>query len=228
MNELLKVESLEKEYRMGAVRVPVLKGLNLDLHENETVAVMGASGVGKSTLLHVLGAIDRPSKGTIQFKGRDLSKENSKSLANFRNASIGFVFQFHYLLPEFTAIENVAMPLMMRGVNREEANMKAKEKLTEVELSHRFSHRPAELSGGEQQRVAIARALIGKPSLILADEPTGSLDLDTGGRVMELLFKVVREQGASLIVATHNPEVAKRTDRLLRMKDGLLFPESAA
>ncbi|MFH1017457.1 MAG: ABC transporter ATP-binding protein [Pseudomonadota bacterium] len=225
MSELLRAQAIVKNYRKGPETIEVLKGLDLEAHASETIAVVGASGVGKSTLLHLLGALDRPSGGSIFFRGEDLSKKNNWYLARFRNGSVGFIFQFHYLLPEFTAEENVAMPLRIRGETAPEALLKARGLLEAVGLSHRVNHKPAELSGGEQQRVAIARALIGDPSLILADEPTGDLDLETGRMVTDLMFAVIRSQTRALIMATHNPELAARADRVLRLREGRLHEE---
>ncbi len=228
MSELLRAQALCKHYRKGPETIEVLKGLDLEVRSSETIAIVGASGVGKSTLLHVLGALDRPTAGAVLFCGEDLSKRGNRYLARFRNESIGFIFQFHYLLPEFTAEENAAMPLLMRGNPAPASFLEARKILEAVGLGHRLNHKPAELSGGEQQRVAIARALIGDPSLVLADEPTGDLDLDTGRMVIDLMFQVVRSQTRALVMATHNPELAARADRVLRLREGLLHEESRA
>lgn len=225
MNSLLSVRGLEKTYKKGPVSIEVLKDLELEVSPGERVAIVGESGVGKSTLLAVLGAVLEPSSGGIWFEGKEISRLNEAELAEFRNRSVGFVFQFHYLLPEFDALENTAMPLRMRGVEKVEASAKAEKLLRAVGLSNRFHHRPAELSGGEQQRVAIARAMVGEPKLIFADEPTGNLDIGTARSVSELLFGVVREGCRSLILATHNLELAGKADRILRLQDGRLTPE---
>lgn len=225
MSSLLDVRGLEKTYKKGPASIEVLKDLELEVSPGECVAIVGESGVGKSTLLAVLGAVLEPSSGGIWFEGEEISRLGEAQLAEFRNRSVGFVFQFHYLLPEFDALENTAMPLRMRGVGKAEATARAGKLLHAVGLSHRFCHRPAELSGGEQQRVAIARAMVGEPKLILADEPTGNLDVGTARSVSELLFGVVKEGGRSLILATHNLDLAAKADRILRLRDGRLFPE---
>ena len=187
---------------------------------------MGSSGVGKTTLLHLLGGLDRPNSGEIFYHGESLAKRSSNELADFRNRSIGFVFQFHYLLPEFTALENVAMPLLIRGGTKKNVFAKSKELLHSVGLADRLRHRPTELSGGEQQRVAIARALVAEPALLLADEPTGNLDLDTAKAVVEVLLDVTRDDQRGLIIVTHNYEIARSADRVLRMLDGKLVVEA--
>lgn len=228
MSDFLHVSAVRKEFRKGPATIEVLKDLDLDVMAGECVAIVGASGVGKSTLLNVVGALDRPSAGDVSFKGKTLKKRSSRELALFRNQTIGFVFQFHYLLPEFTALENVVMPLLVRRIPYAEAAKKAKDLLSTVGLEARIMHRPSELSGGEQQRVAIARALIGEPDLVLADEPTGNLDVETARSVMELLFSVARKKQRSLIIATHNPEIAAQADRILRLKDGKLLADAAS
>jgi lipoprotein-releasing system ATP-binding protein len=228
MSDLLRAEGLVKNYRKGPETIEVLKNVDLKIGAGETIAIVGASGVGKSTLLHLLGVLDRPTGGKILFGDEDLARKSSRFLARFRNESIGFIFQFHYLLPEFTAEENVAMPLRMRGDAAPEAAAKARETLESMGLGHRLAHRPAELSGGEQQRVAIARALIANPALVLADEPTGDLDLETGRMVTDLMFQVVGSKARALVMATHNPDLAARADRILRLRDGRLHEEAKA
>jgi lipoprotein-releasing system ATP-binding protein len=198
----------------------VLDGVDLELAAGEMVAVVGASGVGKSTFLQILGTLDLPSSGTITFNGEELTKLNAARLAEFRNRSIGFVFQFHHLLPEFSALENVMMPALIQGVAVSRARTTAKDILGRVGLSHRLTHRPSELSGGEQQRVALARALVLEPALLLADEPTGNLDRATGEAIHQLFLELNRERGSTLLVVTHNPELANLMPRRLRMVDG--------
>ncbi len=228
MSELVRAEGVRKVFHKAGSTIDVLHELEFSMTPGESIAIVGASGVGKSTLLHLLGGLDRPTSGHIRFEGEEIFARSSKRLASFRNESIGFIFQFHYLLPEFTAVENVAMPLLMRRTEAAKANEEAKVLLSTVGLEHRLTHKPNELPGGEQQRVAIARALIGKPALILADEPTGNLDVETARAVGELLFNVVRNEKRSLVVATHNPEVAAGADRVLRLKDGKLWEEPRA
>ncbi|MFH1261877.1 MAG: ABC transporter ATP-binding protein [Pseudomonadota bacterium] len=225
MSNLLEATRLCMTYQKGPTAIEVLKELELTVAEGERVAIVGESGVGKSTLLQVLGAVLVPTGGEIRFDGADLSEKGEKELAEFRNRAVGFVFQFHYLLPEFDALENTLMPLRMRGVSSSEARKKAKVLLEAVGLGHRLDHRPAELSGGEQQRVAIARAMVGEPRMILADEPTGNLDLGTGRSVAEMLFSVAREGRRSLVMATHNLELAAKADRVLRLQNGVLALE---
>jgi lipoprotein-releasing system ATP-binding protein len=225
MSSLMRVSKLSKTYRKGPDSIEVLKDLDLAVEPGERLAIVGESGVGKSTLLQVLGAVLEPSTGEIWFEEREVARLGESALADFRNRSVGFIFQFHYLLPEFDALENTALPLRMRGVGKKEAESKAGRLLDAVGLSHRLRHRPAELSGGEQQRVAIARAMIGDPRLILADEPTGNLDVGTARSVAEILFGVSRDGGRSLIMATHNLELAAKADRVLRLAEGKLSTE---
>ncbi len=220
MNSLLEVVDLHKSYGSGAAKVDVLKGISFSVTAGETIALVGASGAGKSTLLHILGALDRPTSGKVEFKGDDIFRQSDHALAAFRNRSIGFVFQFHHLLPEFSAIENTMMPLLISGRKRDEAAGIAERLLTQVGLSHRLSHKPGELSGGEQQRVAIARSLVLDPPILLADEPTGNLDMKTSEGVHELLAEIHREKGITLIVVTHNEKLAARMGKTLGMVDG--------
>ena len=216
----VQVRDLRKSFDHGGVQIDVLRGIELTLGAGEMVAVVGASGVGKSTFLQILGTLDQPTSGQILFDDVDVTRLDSSSLADFRNRSIGFVFQFHHLLPEFTAVENVAMPAMIAGVARREANRSATALLERVGLSHRLTHRPGELSGGEQQRVALARALILEPRLLLADEPTGNLDSATGEAMHALFVELNRERGMTMLVVTHNGDLARRMPRRLRMRDG--------
>ncbi|WP_298432807.1 ABC transporter ATP-binding protein [Geobacter sp.] len=220
MSKLLEVVDLHKSYGTGAACVEVLKGVNLSVEEGETIALVGASGAGKSTLLHIMGTLDRPTSGTVLFGGEEIFRKGDVSLAAFRNRSIGFVFQFHHLLPEFTALENVMMPALIGGARHSEAVGPAKELLTEVGLAHRLTHKPGELSGGEQQRVAIARALVLSPRLLLADEPTGNLDMKTSDEVHETLAGIHRRRGITLVIVTHNEILASRMGRTVRLVDG--------
>ena len=216
----VSVRNLSKVYEHGGVSLQVLTGVDLELHAGEMVAVVGASGVGKSTLLQILGTLDLPTSGTINFNGEELTKMGPTRLAEFRNRSIGFVFQFHHLLPEFSALENVMMPALIQGVAVGKARTRARDILGRVGLSHRLTHRPSELSGGEQQRVALARAMVLEPSLLLADEPTGNLDRATGEAIHQLFLELNREHGSTLLVVTHNPELANLMPRRMRMVDG--------
>jgi len=222
MSRLLEVHGLRKTYSRGSNKIDVLNGIDLNLEAGTTTALVGASGAGKSTLLHLLGALDRPSSGTVLFKGEDIFRKNDRDLAAFRNKSIGFVFQFHHLLPEFTALENVMMPALIARTPRKTAADMAKELLTDVGLAHRLTHRPGELSGGEQQRVAIARALVLSPELLLADEPTGNLDMKTSEGVHALLSELQQKRGLSLVVVTHNERLAAAMGRTVHLIDGKL------
>ena len=223
MSELLAVRDLRKSFVEGAAEIHVLRGANFDLAEGERVAVVGQSGVGKSTLLHILGTLDRPTSGQILFRGKELPLNDETSLCQFRNRQIGFVFQFHYLLPDFSAIENVMFPALIQGMEMQQARGEGERLLESVGLKDRMSHRPGKLSGGEQQRVAVARAVILQPSLLLADEPTGSLDLRIGEEVQELLFQLNQEKNIALIVATHNLEFAGKIGRRVELRDGQLI-----
>ena len=222
MSNLLEVRGLCKTYRSGSNRVEVLKGIDLELIQGTTVALVGASGAGKSTLLHLLGALDRPTDGTVLYRGENLFSKNDRDLAVFRNKCIGFVFQFHHLLPEFTALENVMMPALIARVARDKATATAEELLADVGLAHRLTHRPGELSGGEQQRVAIARALALSPEILLADEPTGNLDMKTSEGVHAVLAELQRKKGLTLVVVTHNERLASDMGRVIRLADGRL------
>jgi lipoprotein-releasing system ATP-binding protein len=220
----LEVTGLEKSYTGGASPLRVLRGLDLSVEAGEMVAVVGASGVGKSTLLHVLGGLDRWDAGAIRIGGADLTRLTDAQVVAFRNRHVGFVFQFHHLLPEFTALENTAMPLRIARVGAEDARVRAASLLGRVGLAERVTHRPGMLSGGEQQRVAIARALIMRPSLLLADEPTGDLDERTAESLHGLLREMHREHGLTSLIATHNARLAAVCDRVLRLEDGQLVP----
>jgi len=222
------VVAMGKTYLHGGRKLEVLHHVDLHLDPGEMVAIVGASGVGKSTLLHMLGTLDLPTTGSITINDEEITKMGPARLAAFRNREIGFVFQFHHLLTEFTALENVMMPVLIQRETKGEAERRAKRILGKVGLSERLSHKPAELSGGEQQRVALARALVMEPSLLLADEPTGNLDRRTGEEIHELLLELNRERGSTLLVVTHNPELANMMPRRLRMLDGgaLLEQES--
>jgi len=222
MSELLSVKNLHKSFFEGGSEIHVLRGLNLDVAEGERLAVVGESGVGKSTLLHVLGALDHPTSGKIYYAGKELPLGDETALCQFRNREIGFVFQFHYLLPDFSALENVMFPALIQGIDRAQAQHEAEQLLTLVGLKERMSHRPGKLSGGEQQRVAVARAVILKPKLVLADEPTGSLDLRIGEEVQNLLFRLNEENRIALIVATHNRQFAEKIGRCVELTAGAL------
>jgi lipoprotein-releasing system ATP-binding protein len=222
------VTGLSKTYRHGSEDVRVLKGVNLVLEPGDMAAVVGASGIGKSTFLQILGTLDLPSTGSISFNGEELTSMSASRLAQFRNRQIGFVFQFHHLLPEFTALENVMMPALVQRIPLVTAQRRASDILHRVGLSHRLTHRPSELSGGEQQRVALARAMVLEPSLLLADEPTGNLDRATGESIHQLFLDLNRERGSTLLVVTHNPSLADMMPRKLRMIDGGRIAEERA
>jgi lipoprotein-releasing system ATP-binding protein len=220
MNSLLEVVDVYKSFGSGLSKVEVLKGISLSVAAGDTIALVGASGAGKSTLLHIMGALDRPTSGKVVCSGKDIFQLNDVSLASFRNRSIGFVFQFHHLLPEFSAMENVMMPALISGMRKEETEGLAERLLTDVGLGHRLTHKPGELSGGEQQRVAIARALILSPALLLADEPTGNLDTKTSEEVHVLLTEIQQQKGIALVIVTHNEGLAGRMGRTVRLVDG--------
>lgn len=234
---ILRVRSLHKTYRLGRVDVPVLRGVDLEMKPGEWVAILGASGSGKSTLLHLIGGLDRPDRargGTprsaIEFRGRDIASRSAGELNRYRSESVGFVFQFYHLLPELRVLENVLLGPMIRhgrfgfASKRTELREKAGALLEAFGLSRRLRHRPAELSGGERQRVAIARALINDPALLLADEPTGNLDRHTGGTILDVLAEYRARHGQTMLMVTHDPEIAARADRIVRLEDGVVVP----
>ena len=220
MTVLLRAESIEKSFQLEGRHIEVLKGLSLTIEAGERVAIVGTSGAGKSTLLHLLGALDTPSSGEIYLQGEALSAKSHDELAALRNKSLGFIFQFHHLLKELSALENVMMPALIARMSQSEAKKRASELLERVGLSHRLTHRPSELSGGEQQRVSLARALVNHPPLLLADEPTGNLDGVTSAEIHDLLTSVNREQGTALVIVTHSEDLASSMPRRLKMVDG--------
>ncbi len=220
MSDFITAREVFKSFQIGGGTLDVLKGVYLSIEKGEFVAIVGPSGVGKSTLLHLLGALDRPTAGEVLYEDLSLGRLDNAQLAHFRNQTVGFIFQFHHLLPEFTAVENVMMPLLVARRHRLQAREVAAALLREVGLEQRLEHRPGELSGGEQQRVAIARALAVSPKVLLADEPTGNLDTKTGEAAYELLRRLNRERGLTLIMVTHNEGLARRSDRIVPMLDG--------
>ena len=217
---MIEVKDLKKGFASGRGRVEVLEGIDLVIRENERVAVVGASGAGKTTLMHIIGGLDHPTSGTVLFEGKDIFTLKGAALDAFRNRTIGFVFQFHQLLPEFSALENVMMPALIARQDQKEAAEKAESLLEEVGLGHRLTHKPGELSGGEQQRVAIARALVMSPRLLLADEPTGNLDSGTSDEIYRLLHQLHQTRGLTMVIVTHSETLAKRLDRIVHMADG--------
>jgi lipoprotein-releasing system ATP-binding protein len=219
---LLRCQGVTKTYQKDGAAVEVLRGVDLALGEGETLAILGSSGAGKSTLLHVLGTLEPPTRGEVLYYGQNVTKFGSDKVSRFRNREIGFVFQFHYLLQEFTALENVLMPALIAGEDRPKYEERARQLLTEVGLGHRLSHRPAELSGGEQQRVALARALVMHPRLLLADEPTGNLDSKNAHMVRDLFLQLSKERGVTIVLVTHDEEIAKDFGRHLLMRDGMI------
>lgn len=222
-NILLSCQQLVKTYQEGTVETPVLRGISLSVFQQEMLAIVGSSGSGKSTLLHLMGALDTPTSGSVLFEQQDIYQWNSQQQARFRNKQLGFVYQFHHLLGEFSALENAAMPLLIGGMAVKQATQQASSMLERVGLSHRLAHRPSELSGGERQRVAIARALVSQPRLVLADEPTGNLDHKSATAIYELMCQLNSELGTAFVVVTHDRELAGKLHRQLHMVDGVLL-----
>jgi lipoprotein-releasing system ATP-binding protein len=219
---ILALRGVERVYKTEAGPLPVLRGVDIDIYPGEVVGLIGPSGSGKSSLLHSAGLLERPDAGLVALEGRDCSKLSERVRTRIRLGTVGFVYQFHHLLPEFSALENVAMPLTIAGKRRKEAEARAKELLEGLGLGHRMNHQPAQMSGGVQQRVAIARAMANRPRLLLADEPTGNLDPATSAAVFQSLYQVAREQGVAALIATHNMELARYMDRVVALKDGHL------
>ena len=220
---VLKVKNIAKHFKIGDKTIQVLKDVNFSLRRGEIASILGVSGAGKSTLLSIIGTLDRPSGGTVILEDKNITSFNENQLCELRNQKIGFVFQFHYLLPEFTALENVAMPGLIQRLPRKIVFEKAESLLSEVGLSDRAEHKPNELSGGELQRVAVARSLVNDPVLVLADEPTGNLDRENGDAVYALMLRLSRDSGKTFLVVTHNETIAKRTDRVLTLADGVMI-----
>ena len=219
---LLEAHALHKVYRNGEAELRVLKGIDLTIEKGRIISIVGPSGAGKSTLLHLLGGLDTPTSGEVILKGMDLYKLDDDKRAKVRNEMLGFVFQFYHLLPEFTALENVVLPILIKGTPKKGASDYAKKLLQDVGLGERLNHKPSELSGGEHQRVAIARALVNEPEIVFCDEPTGNLDSKTGGEIQELLWRLNKEKGETLIIVTHDEKIARYADRIIHIEDGVL------
>ena len=219
---MLELTDIYKSYKHNGNTIDVLKGINITINQGDTLAVIGASGVGKSTLLNIMGALEQPTGGQVKFRGRDIADIDESGLCNLRNKEIGFVFQFHHLLPEFNALENTIMPALISRMGMKESKERAEKILKHVGLANRLNHRIGELSGGEQQRVAIARSLMMRPRLLLADEPTGNLDRNTGKEIVDLLLQIREEEGLSMVIVTHNQQLAENMTKVLEIVDGKL------
>jgi lipoprotein-releasing system ATP-binding protein len=224
---MIQVENLYKSFDSQKKRTEVLKGVELSISQGETLAIVGASGVGKSTFLYLLGTLDKPTSGKIFYRGEDIFSWREEKLSLFRNEKIGFIFQFHHLIPELNALENAMMPGLIRGMSREEASERAEKIMVRVGLKERLTHKQGELSGGEQQRVAVVRALLLNPELLLADEPTGDLDTQTGNAIFELLCELNQELGTTMVLVTHNPELARRVPRRITLVDGRVVSDES-
>jgi lipoprotein-releasing system ATP-binding protein len=222
-NTMIRLEQLTKTFVKDGNRIEVLRGIDLEIGRGDSLAILGVSGAGKSTLIHILGTLDHPTAGRVHIGGTDVFQRSEKALAEFRNRKIGFVFQFHHLLPEFTSLENTMMPVLIQGSSKEEARKKALAILGELGLGHRLNHKPGELSGGEQQRVALARAMVMEPEILLADEPTGNLDTETGKKVEDLLVNINQNKHVTLVVVTHNRSLADRMSRCIGLRDGRVY-----